>query len=348
MEDKQVKRVAFSAINPYIEIDIPEAIQKERRGIKYVPYGRDNAYPAYLLECYKNCGTLKAIVDGNVNFVLGDEVRFRGAVADDELMEQLRELVRDYYIFGYGFVQALANPLGEVRRAVRLPAEYVRTDKDHQTYWYSEKWNNGGSQKALIYPLFGRKEDGRIINTDGVLMFGKGRETYPTPLWSGVVKDVQIEREIDTFHLSELEHNFLTSCIINMNNGVPSDEEKEEIERNLSEKHGGAVNGGRIVICYNDNVQNRTTIERLTADNFDSRYSELARRSREQLFISFKAQPILFGLTSETNTGFSTNEFNELFKLYNKVMIKPVQSMLKSLYRKIYNEDVLDIVPFTL
>ena len=340
--DKNVTRVAFSALNPYIEISIPRAVQKEISGKKYVPYGVSNEYPFYLLDCYKTCSTLKAIIDGNVNFVLGDEVRINGVKASEEEMETLKELVRDFYIFGYGFVQPLVNPLVGVKRVERLPAEYVRTDKDHQAFWYSEKWYRGGTSKALVYPLFNKD------TMNGVLMFGKGRETYPSPLWSASVKDVEIEKNIEEFHLNELEHNFLSSAIVNFNNGVPSDEEKAEIEKNMEEKFSGSKNGGRMMLCFNDNVQNRTTIDRLTSDNFDTRYTQLAQRSREQIFIAFKAQPILFGLTSETSTGFSTTEFNDLFRLYNKVMISPVQDMLKNLYKRIYGADVLDIAPFTL
>lgn len=340
--DNRVIQVSFSALDPYIEISIPQPIQKEISGKKYIPYGRSNDYPTYLLGCYKECSTLKAIIDGNVNFVLGDEVRFNGEKASDEQMEQLRELVRDYYIFGYGFMQALANPLGDVKDLVRLPAEYVRCDKYHQAFWFSEKWNKGGTQNAFVYPLFSRE------TTNGVLMLGKGREVYPQPLWSASVKDVEIEKNIEEFHLSELENNFLSSAIVNFNNGVPTDKEKEEIEKNMREKFSGSKNGGRLMLSFNNNVQNRTTIDRLSSDNFDTRYTELAKRSREQIFIAFKAQPILFGLTSETSTGFSTHEFNELFRLYNKVMISPVQDMLKSMFRRVYGAEVLEITPFRL
>ena len=154
--------------------------------------------------------------------------------------------------------------------------------------------------------------------------------------------------KIEDFHLSELNNNFTSSAIVNFNNGVPSDEQKADIERSISEKFSGSENAGRIMLSFNENVTNRTTIDRLATDNFDSRYQALSSRVREQIFVAFKAQPILFGLTSETNTGFSTTEFGDLFRLYNKVMISPVQDMLKRSFRKIYGRDCLDIQPFTI
>lgn len=336
-------RVCFAALDPYIEKNLPEPIQKD--GNKYVTYGSDNLYPQYLLGLYENCSTLKAIIDGNVDFVMGDDFTLAVDFDKYKASELMREATRDWYIFGYAFIQVIRNPLGEVIDLVRLPAEWVRTDKDHQSFWYCEKWKGYGNAKAVVYPAF--MNDPR--QATGVLMLGSGRGVYPAPLWSAAVTDAETERKIDTFHLNEISNNFLGSMLINFNNGNPDDKVKEQIERDLEEKYGfGADNAGRIMLSFNENVTNRTTLERISSDDFDKRYEALAKRTREQIFVSFKAQPILFGLTSETNTGFSTTEFADLFKLYNKVMISPRQDMLKRAFEKIYGADVLTITPFTI
>lgn len=322
---------------------IPMPIQKESSGKRYIPYGADNRYPDYLLSLYSDCSTLKAIIDGNVNYVMGDELRIADSPMEPiKLTETLRECVRDWYIFGYAFVQVLRNPYGQIVDIIRLPAEYVRTDKEHQAFWYCENWKKG---EAVVYPAFSPdfRED------SSVLMIGKGRGTYPAPLWSAAVKDAEMERRVEEFHLNELKNNFLSSAIINFNNGKPSNAEKEILEREIEEKFGGAENAGRIMLSFNENVTRRTTIDRLASDNFDTRYQALAQRTREQIFVAFKAQPILFGLTSETNTGFSTTEFGDLFKLYSKTMILPVQQMMSMAFGYITgNPDFLNFTPFTI
>lgn len=345
MSNTKAKKVVFSALNPYLQEDCPLPVQREVAGKKYVPYGRFNEYPRFLLGLYEGCSTLKAIIDGNVNYVLGDDLRvLTTKMTREEIADTLIGLTRDWYIFGYAFLQVLRNPFGEVQRVVYLPSEYVRTDKDRQAFWYSEKWDSRGSWKAVVYPAYMEGSSA----PSSVLMIGTGRGTYPAPIWSAAVKDVEMEKQIELFHYNELENNFLGSFLINFNNGTPDDEVKSQVERDLTEKHSGFQNAGRIMISWNENVQNRTTIERLQADNFDTRYQALAQRVREQIFISFKAQPILFGLTSETNTGFSTTEFGDLFKLYNKTMISPVQDMLKRAFKKVFGADILEITPFTI
>ena len=107
---------------------IPMPIQKESSGKRYIPYGADNRYPDYLLSLYSDCSTLKAIIDGNVNYVMGDELRIADSPMEPiRLTETVREIVRDWYIFGYAFVQVLRNPYGQIVDIIRLPAEYVRT-----------------------------------------------------------------------------------------------------------------------------------------------------------------------------------------------------------------------------
>lgn len=322
---------------------IPLPVQKESSGKKYIPFGIDNAYPNYLLGLYEGCSTLKAIIDGNVNYVMGDDLQIGASPIEPiKMTETVRECVRDWEIFGYAFVQVLRNPFGEVVDIVRLPSEFVRTDKEHQAFWYCENWKKG---EAVVYPAF--SPDFR--QDSSVLMIGKGRGTYPAPLWSAAVKDVEMERRIEEFHLNELRNNFMSSAILNLNNGKPSAAEKEKLEREVEDKLGGTENAGRIMMIYNENVQNRATIDRLSSDNFDTRYQALASRTREQIFVAFKAQPLLFGLTSETNTGFSTTEFGDLFKLYSKTMIQPVQQMMAMAFGYITGDpNFLTFTPFTI
>ena len=341
----ETNKVAFAALSPHLQEDSPQPIQKEVAGKLYMPYGRWNEYPHFLLDLYQGCSTLKAIIDGNVNYVLGDDLKvLTQKMSKEEVAELLIGVARDWYIFGYAFIQVLRNAFGEVQKAIYLPSEFVRTDKDHQSFWYSEKWDSRGSWKSVVYPAF--MEGGKALSS--VLMVGSGRGTYPAPLWGAAIKDVEMEKKIETFHYNELENNFLGSFLINFCQGVPDDKVKEQIERDVNEKLGGVENTGRIMIAFSDSATNRVIVERINSDDFDKRYEALAKRVREQIFIAFKAQPILFGLTSETNTGFSTTEFGDLFKLYNKTMISPVQDMLKRALKKIFGADVLEITPFTI
>ena len=140
----------------------------------------------------------------------------------------------------------------------------------------------------------------------------------------------------------------MSNLIINFNNGQPNDEQKEEIERCINEKFSGYQNAGRILISYNDSDDNKTTVERLSGDDFDDKYNALSERSKSQIFTAFRAQPILFGDMPD-KTGFNEVEFNEAFKLYNKVVVSPLQDDIKTAFDKIFGvEGSITITPFSL
>ena len=159
----------------------------------------------------------------------------------------------------------------------------------------------------------------------------------------------EIERLIDEFHLSDINNHFVSSAIINFNNGDPGQEIKSEIERGFNEKFCGASNGGRVAFSWNPNKESATDIVEFKMEDFGERYKALSQHSRTQIFTSFRAIPLLFGLTSEVNTGFSTEEFEQSFKLYNRTQIQPVQRLICDAYDKIYGQrGVLTIRPFSL
>ena len=103
------------------------------------------------------------------------------------------------------------------------------------------------------------------------------------------------------------------------------------------------------MLSFNDSKETETTIAELHMEDFGERYKALASHSRQQIFSAFRAIPLLFGLTSEANTGFSTDEFEQSFKLYNRTQIRPVQRIICDAYDKIYGRaGVLTIKPFSL
>ena len=172
-------------------------------------------------------------------------------------------------------------------------------------------------------------------------------QVYPMPVYAASVKACEIERMVDEYHLNSLENGFAPSMIINFNNGEPSDQMKEEIEQEVTEKFTGPSNAGRFMLSWNKNKESATTFEVPQVTDFGEKYKALAENSREKIFTAFRAYPNIFGLS--TATGFSIEEFDSAFKLYNRTTVRPVQRMIADTYDKIYGEKgVLNIKPFSL
>ena len=358
---------SFAAIDSYLETNIVSPVEKVLAGRDMVEWGTRNAYPDYLLDLYNNVPTLRSIINGNIDYVAGDDVTIMPLQEEftnqemnmrgDTIREQVKDIAKDFEIYGGFALQVIRNLAGEVAEVYYIDMRYLRTNKEGDVFYYSEKWGKSSRTDMVVYPAFLPKIEWEKLSDEernrhaSSILFVKNVHTqvYPAPLYAASVKACEIERLIDEFHLSDINNHFVSSAIINFNNGDPGQEIKSEIERDFNEKFCGASNGGRVAFSWNPNKESATDIVEFKMEDFGERYKALSQHSRTQIFTSFRAIPLLFGLTSEANTGFSTEEFEQSFKLYNRTQIQPVQRMICDAYDKIYGQrGVLTIRPFSL
>ena len=365
--DSRRSAFSFAAIDSYLETNIVSPVEKVLAGRDMVEWGTRNAYPDYLLDLYNNVPTLRSIINGNIDYVAGDDVTIMPLQEEfnnqemnmrgDTIREQVKDIAKDFEIYGGFALQVIRNLAGEVAEVYYIDIRYLRTNKEGDVFYYSEKWGKSSRTDMVVYPAFLPKLEWEKLSDEernrhaSSILFVKNVHTqvYPAPLYAASVKACEIERLIDEFHLSDINNHFVSSAIINFNNGDPGQEIKSEIERDFNEKFCGASNGGRVAFSWNPNKETATDIVEFKMEDFGERYKALSQHSRTQIFTSFRAIPLLFGLTSEANTGFSTEEFEQSFKLYNRTQIQPVQRMICDAYDKIYGQrGVLTIRPFSL
>lgn len=351
MSENKVK-YAFASVSPYIQTNKVENTEKKISGKDFISWGVDNKYPNYLYGLYENTATLQSVINGTADFILGNEVSVydgRTTVNNngDTIEDVLRKVAVDYLIFGSFALQIIRNVFGKISEVYWVDIRKLRSDEKNEVFFFSEDWDKSvGRVKTIKYPKFNALDE-----TPTSIFYYKSdisRGVYSTPLYSGAITECEISKRISDFHLNEISNNFLTSKVVNFNNGVPEEDMQDEIERKINEKFSGSENGGRIMIAFNDNKDNAVTVENLGEDGFADRYSALSKRVESQIFTAFRCTPNLFGLPTET-TGFSEQEFSESFKLYNRTTVKPIQKRIVDVFDKIYGvKGSIIIVPFSL
>ena len=359
-------RISFAAIDPYIDTNIVLPVEKFVPAKDLVEWGTRNSYPDYLLDLYNNVPTLRAIINGNIDFIAGDDVSIlpltqhlpNGIMNNrgDHIREQIKDISKDYEIYGGFALQIIRNLIGEVAEVYYIDMRFLRTNKEGNVFYYCEDWSKSVRKDVVVYPAFmpnlnwdALDDEARNRNASSIL-YVKNLHTqvYPAPLYAASIKSCEIERLIDDFHLADINNHFVSSAIINFNNGIPDDEVKEQIEREFTEKFCGASNGGRTAFSWNPNKESATDIVEFEVKDFGERYKSLSDHSKQQIFTAFRANPNLFGIPTEGN-GFANEQYAESFKLYNRTQIKPVQRMIADAYDKIYGQQkVLTIVPFSM
>ena len=347
--------MAFAAIDKEYVSTIPLPTEKETYGKGYISWGEDNTYPEYLWTLFNDVSTLRTIVEGTADFVAGNDCRCNlpqfGVEMNkkgDTLFEIVRLCARDFLLYGGYALQIIRNKAGKVGEVYYIDYRYLRSDKDNNVFYYSEEYGKkyARSSKNIVYPKFVPE----AVDIPASIFYVKNEKsrTYPIPKYSGAIKACEIERHIDEFHISALENGFVPSAMISFNNGIPSDEQKSEIEKNVAEKWCGSSNSGRVMLNFSDTKDNAATIEKIDVEDFGEKYKAAATRSREQIFCSFRAVPAIFGLMTESK-GFAQEEFEQAFRLYNRTAVKPVQRIIADNFDKILGvKDSITIDAFTI
>lgn len=344
-----MEELKFSIMSNDVRI-VPDVVEKKVSGKDYVFYGEENKFPQYVWNLYLKSAILQGIVNGTCDFVSGNGIISNLPIAamnsdGDELEDLIRKISMDYNIFGGFCFQVIKDYTGTIKELYWLDMQNIRLNEEGDKAYYCEKWNQYGA-KAVEYEVWNPRK-----NQSNFVVYYKGhisRGLYPVPRFIGALAAIETSTEIGKFHLNNILNNLTSSAIINFNNGEPSEEQKKMIEKKLNDKFSGANNAGKNMIVFNNSKEEAVTIERLGEDNFDKKFETLSKSTREEIFISFRATPALFGLNPENN-GFSKAEFLESFELYNKCVVKPIQNDIKRVFDKLFNmENSIQFKTFTL
>jgi capsid portal protein len=344
-----MEELKFSIMSNDVRI-VPDVVEKKVSGKDYVFYGEENKFPQYVWNLYLKSAILQGIVNGTCDFVSGNGIISNLPITQmnsdgDELEDLIRKISMDYNIFGGFCFQVIKDYNGAIKELYWLDMQNIRLNEEGDKAYYCEKWNQYGA-KAIEYEVWNPKK-----NQSNFVVYYKGhisRGLYPVPRFIGALAAIETSTEIGKFHLNNILNNLTSSAIINFNNGEPSEEQKKMIEKKLNDKFSGANNAGKNMIVFNNSKEEAVTIERLGEDNFDKKFETLSKSTREEIFISFRATPALFGLNPENN-GFSKAEFLESFELYNKCVVKPIQNDIKRVFDKLFNmENSIQFKKFTL
>lgn len=345
MDSKQ--KLNFIAIDKQIETNIVQPTESAVRGQNFVEWGVKNMYPSYLSDLYDNVPTLQSVINGLVDYVSGDAVVSHiPTISNNTLTKIVRSMALEYGVYGGFALNVVKNAFGKPISVELLDLRKVRSDKDNNTFYYSDDFcsKSYGRCNYLVYPKFTQNNE-----KENSIYFYKNAhfKTYPAPLYASAVVSCEIERSIDEFHLNSINNGLFSGYIVNFNNGTPSDEVRQEIENSLNEKFCGKDNAGRTMVSFNDSKDNAVSIEKLDVQDYGEKYQSLAKRSQQEIFTAFRANPNLFGINTENN-GFSQEDFEGSFKLFNKSVITPIQNIIADTINDIFGEGSIEIKPFTV
>ena len=352
--------------------NIPHLIEDSKND--WISFGEDNLYPNYLLELFLGSAINGALIKSIGAMIYGEGLAATNVDESDATKESylrltellhnsdddvLKDLAMDLKLFGGCYVNVIwSRDRSKIAKIHHIPAQYIRSGKmvdgEIDTYYYSADWSKvrKAEYKPRPYKAFNtedRTQASQILmirDKNPALFYGFAPDYVAATDW------IQMELEIAQFHLSNITSGMTPSMHVGFSNGVPTEEERRTIERQLNQKFAGSGNAGKILITFNDGKETAPVIEPIQMNDAQSAWEGMSKQAVNQILAGHRCtSPILFGIRSEGGgLGNNADELRDAYSLFNNTVVIPFQNTLLKGLDKLFrvNDINLDLYFKTL
>jgi len=345
--------------------NIPHLVENSRND--WISFGEDNLYPNYLLELFLGSAINGALIKSIGAMIYGEGLAATNADENTGTKESylrltellhnsdddvLKDLAMDLKLFGGCYVNVIwSRDRSKIAKMKHVPAQYIRSGKmidgEIDTYYYSADWSKVKKSqfKPRAYAAFNtedRTQASQILmirDKNPALFYGFAPDYVAATDW------IQMELEIAQFHLSNITSGMTPSMHVGFSNGVPTDEERRTIERQLNAKFAGSGNAGKILITFNDGKETAPIIEPIQMNDAQSAWEGMSKQAVNQILAGHRVtSPILFGIRAEGGgLGNNADELRDAFSLFSNTVVIPFQNTLLKGLEKIFRVNDINL-----
>lgn len=344
--------------------EIPTVKENTRK--EWVEYGENNDYFSELIERYLGSPTNSRCINGIVDMVYGRGLNATDSTEKPEMFGKMQGLLRandvkkmvnDLKMLGQAAIQVVyKSGKKEISGLYHFPMETLRAEKAKdgrvKGYYYHPDWANiKPTDKPKRIPSY--KNGGRSdkIEIYCVKPYRAGFYYYSPVDYQGCLQYCSLEEEVSNYHLNNIKNGLQPSLLLNFNNGIPTDEIQERIERKIYDKFSGSSNAGRFILAFNESSEDQSTVEPIHLPDAHAQYEFLAKESREKIMIGHGVvSPILLGIKDNTGFGNNAEELRTASILMDNIVIRPFQTLLIDAFKELlsFNGILLDLYFTTL
>jgi hypothetical protein len=312
---------------------------QENKKSDYIEYGVDNNYFQYLIDRYLYSATNNAIITGVTNMIYGKGLDALDSNKKPNEYAQMRSIIKgdclkkvalERKMLGMGAMQVVMEK-GKVKKIDHFPMNTLRAEKcndkgEIEAWYYFPDWTKKKpSEKAKRIPAFGFG-NGNEVEMYVVHPYVSGFHYYTPIDYSGALPYAKLEEEISDYLINDVQNGFSGTKVINFNNGVPSEEMRDKIKRDVLGKLTGS-RGEKVIVAFNANAESKTTVEDIPLNDAPAHYEYLSTECFEKLIVGHRVtSPMLLGIR-DTGGGLGNNadEIKTATLLMDNIVIKPYQ-----------------------
>jgi hypothetical protein len=153
-----------------------------------------------------------------------------------------------------------------------------------------------------------------------------------------------VDQRVAEFHLNNISNGFSGSFLISFANGVPTQEERFQIEQSLEAKFTSADNAGKFILTFSDDKTRTPEITAITPSDLDKQYLALQELLVQNILTGHRVtSPVLMGIKSDTGLGNNADELNSASNYYLNTVCMPFQNHIIKTLRKIFTVNGMDM-----
>jgi len=346
-------------------------IVQEVRGRDYIEYGTEdwkNLYPQFLIDLYYNSSTHAAIVNQTAEMISGEDLvaeeedainlesyvklkKFlRHANSNESLHQVIKKVAFDFKLQGGYAIHVVWNrERTEIAEVYHVPVERVRAGRPNEmgkvdTFFISADWGNTRTNKP--YPIAAFNVNDRTSGSQLIYSgaYSPNMDVYHTPDYIAGCNWALVDQKVAEFHLNNIENGFAGSYFVSFANGIPTAEERRQIEQSLVDKFTGASNSGKFVLTFSDDKTRVPEITPISVSDADKQYLALQELLVSNICAAHRiTSKTLMGI--DTANGFSSNadELINAANFYQNTVVRGFQLNILNTLQTIFSVNNMDL-----
>jgi hypothetical protein len=321
------------------EYSRPEITESKREA--WVEYGADNNYYQYLIDRYTNSTTNNAIINNITRLVYGKGLSAIDASRKPNEYAQMmtlfskdcvRQMVSDLKMLGQCAVQVIySKDRKKISKVYHVPVQLLRAEKcnekgEIEAYYYCDNWQDLRNFTPKRIAAYGHSNE--PIEIMFIRPYSVGMKYYSYVDYHGALPYAELEEDISTYLINEVNNGFSGRAVINFSNGIPSEEQQLLIKQQVLNQLTG-TKGEKVIVAFNNNQDSKTTVDSMPVNDAPDLYDTLSKEALSKIMLGHNVtSPLLFGIA--TTTGFSSNadELQNSYILFDNMVIRPMQELL--------------------
>ena len=314
----------------------PKIVESKRDN--WVEFGEDNNFFQFLIDRYNGSTTNNAVINNICKLIYG-----RGLDATDSNKKPneyaqmimlfrkdiLKKGISDLKLLGQYAYQLIYNKQKtEIVRVEHIPVQLLRAEKcnskgEIEAYYYSDNWEDTKKFVPKRIPAFGFGD-----KTLEILYIGNytvGQKYYSNVDYVGCIPYAKLEEEIADYLINDVQNGFSPTSIVNFNNGIPDEEKRELISRQVTKTLTGSK-GKKVVVSFNNDETKKTTVDSVPLNEAPKHYEYLSEESKSKILLGHGVvSGLQFGIPSASGFSSNADELKNAITLFDNMVIRYFQ-----------------------